>query len=159
MTSLRIPHPTPARATSRDTMAQLLVCASGCCCGRTDRGKPPVPLDWLKAEWKARRLMKPFQLSISGCLGPCDRLNVVAVVSPTGTLWLGDLREEAGHFEALVDWAEASVREGALVALPPRLTPLVFERFPGAAAACTAASPIASEPLPTPAGDTDVRIA
>ena len=42
------------RRTKRKSLMQVLVCI-GCCCGRVDRGKPEVPVDWLKAEWKAAR--------------------------------------------------------------------------------------------------------
>lgn len=36
-----------------------------------------MPDEWLKTEWRARRLLKNVHLSISGCLGPCDMANVV----------------------------------------------------------------------------------
>ena len=72
-----------ARRTKRKSLMQVLVCV-GCCCGRVDRGKPEVPVDWLKADWKAARLNPYIQLTISGCLGPCDLPNVVAVLTETG---------------------------------------------------------------------------
>jgi cobaltochelatase CobN len=64
--------------TKRLVIGQVSVCF-GCCCGRTDRGKPEVPVEWLKAEWRRRGLPKNIQLSICGCLGPCDVANVVKV--------------------------------------------------------------------------------
>ncbi|MBO0727510.1 MAG: hypothetical protein J2P52_18065 [Blastocatellia bacterium] len=33
-------------ATKRKTLGQVLICV-GCCCGRADRGRPSVPVDWL----------------------------------------------------------------------------------------------------------------
>lgn len=45
--------------TKRKTIGQVLVCV-GCCCGRTDRGKPPVPVDWLKRNGKHASCSKPF---------------------------------------------------------------------------------------------------
>lgn len=68
-----------APVTTRKTLGQVVVCV-GCCCGRTDKGHPAVPVDWLKAEWKRRMLPKKIHLTISGCLGPCDATNVVMIL-------------------------------------------------------------------------------
>ena len=68
----------------------VTVC-QGCCCGNTANGRPPVPVDWLKKEWRARGLLKRVQLTISGCLGPCDIPNVVTISNESGTLWLGGI--------------------------------------------------------------------
>jgi hypothetical protein len=57
-------------ATKRLVIGHLTIC-QGCCCGNTENGRPPVPVDWLKKEWRARGLLKRVQLTISGCLGPC----------------------------------------------------------------------------------------
>jgi hypothetical protein len=38
-----------------------------------------VPVEWLKQEWRKRGLLKHVQPSVSGCLGPCDVPNVVAI--------------------------------------------------------------------------------
>jgi hypothetical protein len=54
-----------ALATKRIVIGQVSVCV-GCCCGNTANGKPPVPVDWLKKEWRARGLLKRVQLTISG---------------------------------------------------------------------------------------------
>jgi len=118
--------------TKRKTIGQVLVCV-GCCCGRVDRGKPPVPVDWLKGEWKARKLLKTIQLTISGCLGPCDLVNVVCIVMPERTVWLGGLNEQK-HFDALLGWASQSVAANKLAPLPALLATLEFERFARAAA-------------------------
>jgi len=66
--------------TKRLVIGQVLVC-QGCCCGAVERGRPEVPAEWLKAEWRRRGLLKRLQLTISGCLGPCDVPNVVVVAS------------------------------------------------------------------------------
>src|SRR5579864_7016291 len=55
--------------TKRLVLGHVSVC-QGCCCGNTANGKPAVPVEWLKKEWRARGLLKRIQLSISGCLGP-----------------------------------------------------------------------------------------
>jgi cobaltochelatase CobN len=64
--------------------AQILLC-KGCCCGKTERGLPEVPVDRIKSVWKAEKLNRGAQLTISGCLGPCDVPNVAVVVTPEGT--------------------------------------------------------------------------
>jgi predicted metal-binding protein len=119
--------------TARRAVAQLFVCASGCCCGRTDKRKPPVPVDALKATWKTERLLKTVQLTIAGCLGPCDVLNVVAIVTPGGWMWLGGLNEPI-HWEALIGWARTCKDTSAVAPLPPLLADLAFDRFPAAPA-------------------------
>ncbi len=78
--------------TKRIVIGHLTVCQC-CCCGNTENGRPPVPVEWLKKEWRARGLLKRVQLSISGCLGPCDVPNVVTTSNETGTLWLGKISE------------------------------------------------------------------
>lgn len=127
-------------STKRQVLAQVVVCL-GCCCGRTDRGRPEVPVDWLKAEWKGRRLLKPVQLTISGCLGPCDVPNVVAVHDAHGTTWLAHLTERA-HFVALVDWATAVAAAGRVLPLPASLAERAFDRYlPAQAAGLALVSP------------------
>ena len=115
------------RRTKRKSLMQVLVCI-GCCCGRVDRGKPEVPVDWLKAEWKAARLNPYIQLTISGCLGPCDLPNVVAVLTETGQQWIGQLTQRQ-HFEALVQWGRACGAARRLEPPPPVLCDRFFERF------------------------------
>jgi hypothetical protein len=127
--------------TKRACDAQVLVCALGCCCGRTDRNKPPVPVDYLKREWKARRLNPRVQLTMTGCLGPCDLVNVVGILSAEGMTWLGGLTEP-WHFEALIDWATAVHTAGNPLPLPASLAPHRLSRFP------TLSSPPPAPPVP-----------
>ncbi|MBK9171118.1 MAG: (2Fe-2S) ferredoxin domain-containing protein [Bryobacterales bacterium] len=114
-------------ATTRKTFAQVLVCV-GCCCGRTDKGHPEVPVDWLKQEWRRRLLPKKVHLTISGCLGPCDATNVVLVMMGDRPVWLGGL-EHREHYAALADWASACDQAGGLVPLPASLARFRMERF------------------------------
>jgi hypothetical protein len=65
----------------------------------------------------ARGLLKRIQLSISGCLGPCDIPNVVTISNESGTQWLGGIIE-FGQYRALLEWAIASRDAGELLALP-----------------------------------------
>ncbi len=113
--------------TKRKSLMQVLVCV-GCCCGRVERGKPEVPVDWLKAQWKAARLNPYIQLTISGCLGPCDLPNVVAVLTATGQEWIGQLDRQE-HYEALAQWGRACGAARRVEPLPPVLSERVFGRF------------------------------
>ena len=113
--------------TKRQPLAQLVFC-QGCCCGRTDRGHPEVPVGRLKAVWKEEKLNRSVQLTISGCLGPCDLANVALVITPDGNEWLGGLAGDAAY-ESLIAWARECHREGQLVSLPAALAALRFERF------------------------------
>lgn len=112
-------------ATTRTVLGQVLVCV-GCCCGRPDKGKPSVPVDRLKTEWKQRKLLRRVHLTISGCLGPCDLVNVVCIVTPAGVTWLGGLACDE-EYEALLEWATRSAEQGHLLPLPARLAVQSFE--------------------------------
>jgi hypothetical protein len=105
-----------ALTTKRIVLGQVTIC-TGCCCGAVARGHPNVPVDWLKHEWRARGLLKRIQLTISGCVGPCDVPNVVVITSASGTEWLGGIREFS-QYQALVAWASHSKEKGALLPLP-----------------------------------------
>ena len=117
----------PEVETTRKTFAQVLVCV-GCCCGRTDKGHPEVPVEWLKQEWRRRLLPKKVHLTISGCLGPCDATNVVLVMLGDRPVWLGGL-ETREHYAALANWASACDQAGALVPFPASLSRYQMERF------------------------------
>jgi hypothetical protein len=121
---INIENPT----TKRQTLGQILVCALGCCCNRTDKGKPAVPVDWLKKEFKERRLLRHIQLTFAGCLGPCDLVNVVTIVTPQETIWLGGLTEN-WQFEELLNWAIKSAEVERLLPIPQSLEVYRFERW------------------------------
>ena len=117
-----------ALATPRSrALGQILLC-EGCCCGRTDRGFKPVPFDWIKQQWKEQKLSKTIDLTITGCLGPCDLANVVCIISSRDTQWLGGLQEN-WEYGLLLDWAKASRDAGVLIELPSELDCHRFERF------------------------------
>jgi len=113
--------------TTRKTLGQVIIC-QGCCCGRTEKGHPAVPEDWLKAQWRSRMLPKKIHLAISRCLGPCDASNVVTLMLGDTAVWLGGLSEFA-HYEAIADWAEACANADEIVPLPSSLTPFRMVRF------------------------------
>jgi hypothetical protein len=97
-------------------LGQISVC-NGCCCGQTRQGRPEVPVEWLKREWKYRGLLKRVHLSISGCLGPCDVPNVILITSVEGTQWLANISKRR-QYEMLADWAEQSKMADELLPLP-----------------------------------------
>ena len=123
-------------ATARGRILGQIVLCEGCCCGRTDKGFPPVPRDRIKRQWKGEKLNKSVQLTISGCLGPCDLANVFCVVSPSGMQWFGGLQEQR-QYDLLLDWAKASRAAGVLLEMPAELNRRRFERFAvGSRASC-----------------------
>ena len=116
------------QTTRRQVRAQLVFCL-GCCCGRTDRGRPAVPVERLKQIWKDEKLNRTVQLTVSGCLGPCDLANVALVILPEGNVWVGGLEGDVVYDE-LIQWARRCHAAGASQPLPAALGPHGFERFP-----------------------------
>ncbi len=115
-------------ATARGRVLGQIVFCEGCCCGQTDRGFKALPREWIKHQWKVEKLNRSVQLTFSGCLGPCDLVNVVCVVSAERMQWFGDLQEQ-WQYDLLLDWAIASRDAGALIEMPAELNRLRFERF------------------------------
>lgn len=111
----------------RRAHGQLIFC-QGCCCGRTERGFAEVPVERLKAVWKAKGLNRTIQMTVSGCVGPCDVANVAVVVTPSRTTWLGGL-DCAADYDALLRWAESCHDAGTLLPLPEVLVNHRFEWF------------------------------
>ena len=116
-----------ALTTKRIVLGQVTVC-TGCCCGDVSRGRPDVPVDWLKQEWRTRGLLKRIQLTISGCVGPCDVPNVIVITSAKGTEWLGNITEFS-EYQALAAWASRSKEKGALLPLPAELQSHTLDPF------------------------------
>jgi len=124
----------PTLTTKHMVIGQVVVC-SGCCCGAVNRGRPEVPVDWLKREWRARGLLKNIQLTVSGCLGPCDLPNVVRISGPSSEVWLGNING-TDQYTRLVDWADQSRIAGAFLPLPDEFEGLRFNPFPHGVAKC-----------------------
>ena len=113
--------------TKRVLVAQVALCR-GCCCGAVDKGNPKVPVEWMKDEWKKRGLKTSIQLTISGCLGPCDVSNVATISSASQTVWLGRLRDFA-NYASLLEWSLSSREAGHALQLPSELSELCFDPF------------------------------
>jgi hypothetical protein len=115
--------------TRRDTVLGQLIFCEGCCCGRTDRGFPAWPRELVKARWKELKLNNTIQLTISGCLGPCDVANVVCMMPAIGkSIWLGGL-SLSSQYELLITWAACCQAEQQLLSLPVAFDRYRFERF------------------------------
>ncbi|VTS05553.1 (2Fe-2S) ferredoxin domain-containing protein [Tuwongella immobilis] len=114
-------------STKRQAMAQLVFC-QGCCCGRVDRGRPELPVERLKSIWREEKLNRVVQLTISGCLGPCDLTNVTLVMGREGQVWLGKLAGDA-VYDALIQWARECAAHGDVLPLPETLLAHQFDRF------------------------------
>jgi nitrile hydratase accessory protein len=88
---------------------QLFVCATGCCCGRTEDGFAAVPAETLHREWERRRLRNVVHLTIGGCLGPCALANVVLLLFDGQVQWFHGIDTDAlavalyDHVEAMLD--------------------------------------------------------
>lgn len=85
-----------------------------------------MPSEWLKEEWRKRGLLKRFQLTVSGCVGPCDVPNVVVLNSEFGSQWLGNIRD-FNQYRSLVEWAGRSVEAGHLLELPREFKECLIE--------------------------------
>lgn len=102
--------------TKRLVIAQITIC-KGCCCGNTEHERPEVPVEWLKSEWRKRGLLKRVQLTISGCVGPCDVPNVVVITTSSGTEWLGNI-VRFDQYRSLLEWAVRCRDAGRMLPLP-----------------------------------------
>ena len=113
--------------TKRKVLGQVVLC-KGCCCGRTDRGLPAVPVERIKEIWRREKLNRSIQLTVSGCLGPCDVPNVVLIVTSDRPEWLGRIAGDASY-DLLIQWARDCHVAGALVPMPEPLAENRLERF------------------------------
>jgi nitrile hydratase accessory protein len=104
---------------------QLFVCASGCCCGRTEDGFPAVPTALFHEEWERRRLRNVVHLTLGGCLGPCALANVVLLLFDGQALWFQSVNSEALVI-ALYDFIERMLEADAVLPAPPSLRPYQF---------------------------------
>ena len=75
-----------------------------------------MPVDWLKTEWRSRGLLKNIQLTVSGCLGPCDVANVMLITTADETVWLGNI-DCFEYYQEIVEWATRSKAAGEMLPL------------------------------------------
>jgi hypothetical protein len=105
-----------------------MILCKGCCCGRTDRGLPEVPVERIKETWQREKLNRSIQLTVSGCLGPCDVPNVVLLIAPNGTEWLGRIVGDVAY-DGLIQWARECHLAGAILPLPEAFADNCLNRF------------------------------
>jgi len=106
----------------------LFVCATGCCCGHSDRGYAPVPTELYEREWERRRWRNRVHLTIGGCLGPCTLANVAMVIFDGRTLYFQSLNSEALVL-ALLDYVDSMLTADAYLPPPAALAELHFTGF------------------------------
>jgi nitrile hydratase accessory protein len=103
----------------------IFVCASGCCCGRTEDGFAPVPADLFHREWERRRLRNIVHLTIGGCLGPCALANVVLLLFDGQAQWFHSVNAD-GIVLALYAHVERMLDADAVLPPPAALAPYHF---------------------------------
>ncbi|HUG13491.1 MAG TPA: nitrile hydratase accessory protein [Thermomicrobiales bacterium] len=107
---------------------QLFVCATGCCCGHTERGHAEVPLDLYHSEWARRRIRHKVHLSLGGCLGPCALSNVVLLLFAGREVWFHSVTGDE-QVIAIFDYIESMVRADRYLPPPPNLADQIFDVF------------------------------
>lgn len=105
----------------------LFIC-NGCCCGRTEKGFPPLALEEFKRQWKQRGIRRRFHLTISGCLGPCPLANVVLLQIHGRSLWFHSINEPK-DVDLIYDYVEQMLIANTVLDLPQDLSSRHFERY------------------------------
>ena len=105
----------------------LFVC-NGCCCGRTEKGFPALPLEEFKHQWKKRGFRRRFHLTISGCLGPCPLANVVLLQFRGRSMWFHSINH-AKDVDLIYNYVERMLQEETDLDLPAELAGRHFQRY------------------------------
>jgi cobaltochelatase CobN len=105
----------------------LFVC-QGCCCGRTDKGFPALPLDEFKRQWKARGIRRRLHLTISGCLGPCPLANVVLILFHGQATWLHSINNSE-DVDLIYSYVERMLLAESYLDPPAGLAERRFDRY------------------------------
>ena len=98
------------------------------CCGHTERGHDPVPIELYHREWSRRRIRHKVHLSLGGCLGPCALSNVVMLLFAGQQVWFHSVADE-DDILAIFDYVEAMVRADQYLPPPEVLAPHIFDVF------------------------------
>jgi nitrile hydratase accessory protein len=105
----------------------LFVC-NGCCCGRTEKGFPALPLDEFKRQWKQRGIRRRLHLTISGCLGPCPLANVVLLQFHGRSLWFHSVNK-LEDVDLIYDYVEQMLLADMPLDPPNGLQSRLFDRY------------------------------
>ncbi|MES2872648.1 MAG: cobaltochelatase subunit CobN [Bacteroidota bacterium] len=106
----------------------LSYCYNACCCGRTDRGFAPVPVDLYKSEWLKRKFRNIVHLTKGGCLGPCSLANVVTLLFDGNSVWFHSINSE-WQVTAIFDYIESMVQADCYLVPPAELNEYVFQFY------------------------------
>jgi cobaltochelatase CobN len=106
----------------------LSVCATGCCCGKVERGYAPVPIKRYHEEWLKRKLRRIVHLTKGGCLGPCALANVASLVFDGRAIWFHSIATER-QIVAIFDYIEAMVEADAFLPPPASLEGYTFDFY------------------------------
>jgi cobaltochelatase CobN len=121
---------TRADGTSNEIRIQdghLFVC-QGCCCGRTDKGFPALPLEEFKRQWKERGIRRRFHLTVSGCLGPCPLANVILIQFHGQSVWLHSINSPS-DVTLIYDYVERMLLDESYLDPPAALAGRHFQRY------------------------------
>lgn len=105
----------------------LFIC-NGCCCGRTDKGFPALPLEEYKRQWKRRGIRRRFHLTISGCLGPCPLANVILLQFRGHSMWFHSINRQ-DDVDLIYDYVERMLLAEAVLDPPDDLASRRFDRY------------------------------
>src|SRR5712692_3701562 len=106
----------------------LFICATGCCCGHTERKFAAVPTELYHTEWERRKLRNKVHLTQAGCLGPCPLANVALLLFDDRHIWFHSVNNEA-RVVSLYDYVEAMLDANAYLPPPAELAPYHFTSF------------------------------
>jgi len=124
---LQVTRADGASKTIRVQDGHLLVC-NGCCCGRTEKGFPALPLKEFKQQWKRRGFRRRFHLTVSGCLGPCPLANVVLLQFRGRSMWFHSINR-VEDVDLIYDWVENALQEESDLDMPAELASRQFQRY------------------------------
>ncbi|MFC5846840.1 cobaltochelatase subunit CobN [Deinococcus petrolearius] len=118
----------------------LSYCFHGCCCGRTDKGYAPAPVDTYKEEWTRRRLRNQVHLTKSGCLGPCTLNNVAHLVFDGHDTWFHSVNDP-WLVVAIFEYIGAMLDADGALPVPPELVEYTFNYYTWDASGVAMAAP------------------
>jgi nitrile hydratase accessory protein len=107
---------------------QLFVCATGCCCGHSERGHAEVPAELYHREWVRRKIRHKVHLSLGGCLGPCALSNVALLLFGGHQIWFHSITGD-DQVMAIFDYIQAMVRADRYLPPPANLADQIFDVF------------------------------
>jgi len=106
----------------------LSYCYGACCCGRTDRGYAPVPIEIYKEEWLKRKLRNVVHLTKGGCLGPCTMANVASLEFDGQSVFFQSV-SHPWQVRLIFDYIESMVQADRFLPPPSELAAFTFDFY------------------------------